>query len=398
MSAGSILDTELTSLRDRIEALESAPQTQSPMTAQTFDPRALTYSHSGDAVGNGLTDDYATVQSVLDRVGAAGGGIIAFIKPHAISQSLMVWSNTTLIGTGLITPHSSFIGTLANNNCYLLRNKNWESAFLADKNIHINGLRFDYGNLILSGGGLHAVSIRSAKSCSVSNSIFNGGEDAVAFLNCDSTLVDNCDATNFINCAYDHWVSPRNAIVRNSRATSGNSVQMVNFNPENTFGSSVGNQAVGFKMIGNTLKYTGAGASPCQIEPLSAGTGVSDVQIMGNTFINSCLVVRGMVGRLKISGNDFSNITGNRGAVLLGAQFSARPYYVSVDNNTVSGATTPASGGGVLTVAANWFTVIGNIVDCPSAYVALNCVDGSGVQSGNKFSIGTSGVRQIGVA
>lgn len=385
---------DLSDLDSRITALESRPAGTTSVTTLTSVIRAST---DMGATGDGVTDDATKLQLLLDAVGQSGGGIVAVLKHHKISRALSLWSNTQLIGTGKISAHPQFTGTLAADNCYLVRNKNWAAASITDKNISVDGLTFDYGNLAIAGGGLHAVSIRRASKVTVSNCTFYGGEDAVAYLGCEGTLVDNCEAYDFINCAFDHWASPKNAVVRNCKATSGNTVQMINFNPDNTTGASTGNQAVGFKMLGNTLKYTGQGAAPCQIEPLSAGCGVSDVQVSGNTFDNTYLVARGLVGHMSVdNGNVFKNLTGGKNAILIQEQFGARPYYINVSSNIVSGATTPASSGGVITLKANAYMCAGNIVDAPQAYASLYTVDGSGIRGSNNFSVGTSGLRQIG--
>ena len=92
----------------------------------------------------------------------------------------------------------------------------------------------------------------------------------------------------------------------------------------------------------------------------------------------------------------FKNITGGKNAILIQEQFAARPYYVGVHNNIITGASTPAPAGGVITLKANAYLCAGNIVDTPQAYIALNTVDGNGVRGTNNFSIGTSGLRQIG--
>lgn len=385
---------DLSDLDSRIIALESRPAGTTSVTTSGSVIRAST---DMGAIGDGVSDDTTKLQLLFDAVGQSGGGIVAVLKHHKISRALSLWSNTQLIGTGKISAHPQFTGTLAADNCYLIRNKNWAAPSITDKNIFIDGLTFDYSGLNIAGGGLHAVSIRRASKVTISNCTFYGGEDAVAYLGCDGTLVDNCEAYDFINCAFDHWASPKNAVVRNCKAVSGQTAQMINFNPDNTFGASNGNQAVGFKMIGNTLKYTGSGAAPCQLEPLSAGCGVSDVQVSGNTFDNTYLVARGLVGHMSIdNGNIFKNLSGGRNAILMQEQFGARPYYIGVHNNIVSGATTPASAGGVITLKANAYMCAGNIVDAPGAYTALYTVDGLGIRGGNNFSAGTSGLRQIG--
>ena len=388
---------DLTDLHNRVEILESRPTPQSQTPGVAYSTPAIRLSTETGAIGNGVVDDHAKIQALLDSMGQSGGGIFAILKHHAVSKSLVVWSNTQVIGTGKLSAHHNFAGTLAGNNCYLIRNKNWESNTLLDTNISVSGLEFDYRSLVLPGGGLHAVSMRKVRNATVKDAVFHGGEDATAFLGCDTTLVDNCKAYDFINCAFDHWVSPVNATVRGCTAETSNTVQMINFNPDNTFGSSIGEKATGFKMIGNHLKYTGPGAAPCQLEPLSAGCSVMDVQVSGNTFDNTYVVARGMVGNLSVDGgNIFRNITGGKNALLVQEQFNARPYYINVNGNIISGATTPAAAGGVITLKANAYICSNNIVDAPAAHVALYTVDGIGIRGINNFSVGTSGQRQIG--
>lgn len=351
------------------------------------------------AKGDGVTDDTAAIQACADSIRLAGGGIMDVPRgTYIITQSIALGANTTLRGEGgasvIKAKQVGFLGTLAASNCYLIKNYNWSAATITDTNIFIENMAFDYGTVTLVGGGLHAVSMRRVKTVKVSNCIFSKGENATAMLGCNDTHVDSCYATGFSNCAWDHWTSPKNARVTNCYAETTLTVQMCNFNPENTSGSSAGNVADGFLLSGCQFFYTPTGAAPCQIEPLAAGTSVKNVTISGNFFNNTYLSMRGAVTDSMVCGNIFTNLSGNKNAFVCAPLYGGTPANIGFQHNNISGATTALADFGVIRMQANGYNVEGNIVSGTSFYVALYVDVYVGVVGNNSFSTGTSG-KQI---
>lgn len=353
------------------------------------------------AVGDGIADDTATLQACADAVRLAGGGVVYIpAGTYLINKSIAFGSNTLVRGDGGATiikaKQTGFLGLLATNDCYLFKNYNWSAAAITDANIFFEDLTFDYGTLVLAGGGLHAVSMRKVQTAKVTRCVFWKGEDATAMLGCNNTHVDSCYANGYINCAWDHWTSPKNALVTNCYAEATATVQMANFNPENTTGSSTGNVADGFVMSGNQFVYNGASASPCQLEPLVAGTSVKNVIVKGNYFNNTWLTMRGAVSDSTIEGNIFTNISGNKNAFVSYPLYGGTPSNIGFHNNNVAGATTQSADNGVVTIRANGYSITGNTVSGASFYAALDVSTYVGVIGENNFSVGTSGKLILG--
>lgn len=353
------------------------------------------------AVGDGIADDTATLQACADAVRLAGGGVVYIpAGTYLINKSIAFGAKTLVRGDGGATiikaKQTGFLGTLATNDCYLFKNYNWSEAAITDANIFFEDLTFDFGTLVLAGGGLHAVSMRKVQTAKVTRCVFWKGEDATAMLGCNDTHVDSCYASGYINCAWDHWTSPKNARVTNCYAEATATVQMVNFNPENTTGSSTGNVADGFIMSGNQFVYNGASASPCQLEPLATGTSVKNVIVKGNYFNNTLLVMRGAVSDSTIDGNIFTNISGNKNVFVSYPFNGGTPSNIGFHNNNISGATTQAVDNGVITIRANGYNITGNTVSGASFYAALDVSTYIGVVGENSFSTGTSGKLILG--
>ena len=116
-----------------------------------------TQSASGWNIPEDETSDcYAALQAAFDSIRLLGGGTFEFTGgvTYLVTQTPTVGSNTRIIGNGAtIKAHGSFVGTNANNNCYLLRNYNHGHnnipatvSSLTDSDIYIHGLNFDYNN------------------------------------------------------------------------------------------------------------------------------------------------------------------------------------------------------------------------------------------------------------
>lgn len=170
------------------------------------------------ATGDGVTNDTAAIQSAFDAISANGGGIVSFPPgTYIIDESVLIGSNTTVIGAGrsslIKASQTGWIGTNAAKNCFLFRNENYSAGAITDANIVIENMAFDYGAVVVSGGGAHMIAMRYVDSVTVTNCYGQNGENVTAFLACQDTLVQNCEGYNVSNCYFDHWDGAKTAKV-----------------------------------------------------------------------------------------------------------------------------------------------------------------------------------------
>lgn len=361
------------------------------------------------AKGDNSTVDRLRIQAGIDYAVSKGWKTFAINDGiFILEQSLLTSPNLKLHGNGTLkAAQTGFTGVInapfsapgAAFTRPLVRNKGFFAGSISDENIFIEGLTFDYGSLVLSGGGCHAISMRHVRTVRVKNCTILNGEDATAFLGCDDTLVEGCTARNFSNCAYDHWDSPKNARLVNCYAGTSSSVQMVNFNPEPTAGETAqGLIADGFAMLGCILEYNGATGSFCQLEPLVDGNGARNITVVGNILRNVSLAIRRNTSNVSITGNNFVGgvATNTNPAIMCNVQGVDTPTSVVVANNTFVDWRTSAANLGVIQMMCNGYSVTGNTVSGTLHYAAMYVGAYTGRQAGNYFFPGTSGQEVIG--
>lgn len=152
---------------------------------------------------NGDTIDYVALQAQADYIGTKGGGIMAVIAgTYLTNKTIYVDSNTYAMGGGRVwinpTP-TGFVGKA------MFRNRNWSATALTDKNIRFDGLSNDYGDVTVSGGGAHMISMQWVDGVTVYDCESRNGENVTAFLHCRNTVTDSCRGFENSNCPFDHW-------------------------------------------------------------------------------------------------------------------------------------------------------------------------------------------------
>ena len=353
------------------------------------------------ATGDGTTDDTAAIQAAMSAAHSVGGGTVYFpVGTYGIKYSVTIWSNTTVMGSGkgsVLKALAGFTGTAAGNNSFLLTNANRTAGTITDDSLNVIRMAFDYGSVVIAGGGAHAINFRMAKGIKVVDCYFNAGENATAMVACKDTLVDGCTAYGFINCAYDHWEAPQNARVVNCFAQTASSAQMVNFNPEDSAGAGTGT-ADGFLLANCQLIYTGASSLPCVFEPLHAGTVVKNVSVVNNTFSNVFVAMRGDVRDSAMIGNTFTNMLGTVWSFAASPQYAATPSNIRFIGNTIVNPLTDAGNIAVIVMWANGYQVTGNTVTGTNHFAALSTTGYVGDVLANSFTVGTSGYSIIGTS
>jgi hypothetical protein len=361
------------------------------------------------AIGDGVADDTAAIQAAIDSIPITGGGVYFPNGIYIITESLSVGSNTQLFGQGISSEikasQTSFVTSrLPNNNCYLIKNKNWSSSSIVDENIFIENISFNYGAVTIIGGGAHCISMRYVQNVKVLNCYFYNGENGTAFLGCNETLTDGCNAYDFKNCAYDHWTSPRNAIVTNCFATTSNTNQFVNFNPEGTLGGT-GLVADGFILSNCIFEATGSNVEACQIEPLSEGNIAKNILINNNIFKRCNLVCRKNTQNATITNNLFTDLPTSFTGFIFSAGFTIvggdNPSNINFSNNIIIDPRTNAGNQAVVVLQCDDYVANGNIITGNNYYAAFSVSPSGGNEfygniSNNIFSDGLSAIGILG--
>ena len=352
------------------------------------------------ATGDGSTNDTVALQAALDAVPSTGGAVYIPSGTYIITQSIVIKSNTLLFGDGnasqIKASQSAFVGTLAGNSVYLVRNQNWTASVITDENITIENLSFNYGTVVIVGGGAHCISMRYVENVNVINCDFYNGENATAFLATNNTLVDGCSAYDFINCAYDHWTSPSNAIVTNCYARTANTVGFVNFNPETTALAS--GTADGFVLSNCVFEATGSSVAAIQLEPLLDGSTAKNITVANNVFKRIILVCRRNTQNAVIEGNLFTDFPTSYTQFIFAASIVPpqvdAPSNITFNNNIIID---PRSGVGTAVVAllCNNYMANGNIITGSNYFLGFTVNSGTtsyvGKIANNVFNTGTSG-------
>ena len=166
---------------------------------------------------DGVTDDYASIQSILDAyVDGTEAATIVFEagKTYNLSRSLVTKGKVILDGNGatLQALSGGFTGTAAANTSSLIRNYNHGynnipavvSSFL-DSNIVIRNFHMTYNGEAAAGQGNICIWLRYVDRYLIQNCTFGDSGDPVGILACRRGLTDHCYAEAFINAGYDHW-------------------------------------------------------------------------------------------------------------------------------------------------------------------------------------------------
>jgi hypothetical protein len=314
------------------------------------------------ATGNGTTNDTTAIQAAANAV-PANGATLAFPPGiYQINAAVAVKSRTTVTGAGATLRATAAITMLINQNN--------AARVLTDHDIIIRDLTFDYGTSG-AGAGIHAIDMLFVNHVEVRNCNFQlrGAGNGTSMIGCYNTLTDGCTAYGFSNCAYDHWWGPQKARVTNCYAESAASVQMVNFNPDDSTVSLTGLVASELVVADNQFRGTGSGAIPIQLEPLGTGNSVKDVIFRGNTCINVTLAMRGAVTGAVVAGNIFDGALGGDSVIKSYPQLGGSPADLSITGNVIVNPATVSGNLAVIRVA------------CDTAVIANNAVMGAATNS-----------------
>ena len=364
------------------------------------------------AQGDGTTDDSAAIQAAVNAL-PAGGGAVYFPKGiYLVSSTTYVTSNTRLFGDGaasLFKAAYSWTGTTAATgetpNLAFIQNLNASTPVAngwayTDHDIIIEKLAFDYTGMALVNASCKCVIMQRVKRLMIRDCVFNvaGAQNATALLACDETTTENCHAYEFRNCAYDHWVGPKRAIVSNCFAQTSNAVQFVNWNPEANFN---GLRADTLLVSGCQFENTNATvAASLMLEVLTSGVGnsVRNVTVVDNVLHNIVVAIRGDTANVVISGNTFIDPLGNTETVLSYARADGiKPDNITVANNIIANPLTVPANVAVIRVEATNSVIVGNRIS-GAGYTAEGIhTSGNAIVSGNAVSGGIINVLSPGV-
>jgi hypothetical protein len=315
-----------------------------------------------------------------------------------VSAATPLASNVTVTGAGgasvLVVVYNFADPGGWTGNC-VFSNKNGGATSLTDQNIVIENLAFDASALGSTGaqaGAFHHIRMRMAKGVIVRGCSFAYGGDAVACRACANVQVINNTARSFTNCAWDFWEACTNVQVIGNYAESAKSNQFLNFNSIDQ-STDVNMHADDCVVSGNVFNCTGTG-SAVLVEPLgtSSTNSVKNVVVSGNVFKRVELACRGNVDGLMISGNTFSDYTGNVSAIFCYPFYGGTPGSVQVCGNNFNNIHI-TNAFGVIRVEANSVVIVGNFIDgmgpsdgpciytgtCTGAVVSGNYLSNGGV-------------------
>lgn len=340
------------------------------------------------AVGDGVTNDTAALQATLAAVPAAGGTVIlpaGFV--FKFNASLAMKSNTILTGGGTLYAAPPGDWTLPSTWLCVV-NENYTAGVITDENIIVRDIILDmssHGNI---GVDIHGFYFRKARRIIIENTFMLGGSSQTALRGCDNTQEIGNTYHNFTNCGSDHWESPTNGRLIGCHLETAKSSQMVNWNPEGSTPPSTGQVANGFTMIGNTLVCSEAETMPCLLEPLSANNRVRNVTVVGNTFKNCWVLMRGDVSGGVISGNVFEGFATGSPAIVAQVYNGSSPGAINISNNEIRDPITLVGNLGVIVAEGDNVSVIGNAI-LGSAYASAAIYRGAYIPTilGNRIDM-----------
>lgn len=271
------------------------------------------------AIGNGSTNDTVALQACATAVRLAGGGVIQLTatKNYRIVESILIGSKTTIMGYGatISAAQATWVGLAVNLNCYLLRNYNFTASVLTDESIEVLGLKTDFGDVIIVGGGAHAIAMRFVKRVIVRDCEMFRGENATAFLACQDTVTDSCFSYDMANCHFDHWDGSGNCMVTNCTARNAAGVsgsQGIQFTGTGTSASNTSVDCIVTGCLVSGIRATPAFASGIITNANDGGSATFRFRSIGN-IIENCdlgLVYSGEGGQHLSLGDTIREVDG----------------------------------------------------------------------------------------
>ena len=248
------------------------------------------------STGDGTTDDTAKLQAIFNGVPRKGAVVLLDGNRYAITATLFVRSNTTIICTRRAT---LVAGVEWTGNQRLLSNANRDANTPTDHDITVAGCAFDLTNL--NSGGSHAINIRMAQHVRILRPTCVNGGDCVAFLATRDTVVVEGHATGMKNACWDSWEASSDGQIIGGYCDSGWYGALVTGTDTGSGSAGVANRHV---IIGGTYNITAGGQAGIWINGLGApGSGASNVKILAP----SITMASGTVDCIKVSGAGIDN-------------------------------------------------------------------------------------------
>lgn len=170
------------------------------------------------ALGDGSTDDTASIQAALD----AGINNEVFFPAGTYSTTIAsdVSTGTTvkgIYGQSIMRPSATYTGLATGSDGAIFRNKNFFATELTDENIVVEDINFEW-SLRDPVPNAQAVStfMRYVTNVKTLNCTQSGGENMTGFLKCSHTWIEGNFCAENKNAAYDQWSSTGHIIVSNN--------------------------------------------------------------------------------------------------------------------------------------------------------------------------------------
>ena len=309
------------------------------------------------AVGNGTTNDTTAIQAASNAIPASGGILLFPPGVYLVTSQITVPSNTIVQGQG-----ATLLGSFAVAQA-ILTNRNFAATTLTDHDITVRDLTLDYGSSPPNGGS-HAIHFMMVRNVCVTNCTFQcrGAGDGVSLPGSYNAIIEGCTAYGFTNSAYDFWWGCSNGRVIGCYAETAASAQMVAWNPENTAEQSNALSSYSFMLANCTLVCTGPNAIPSQLEPLVGGNYAGNIAVLGNTFYNSYLVMRGATSNAVVANNVFDSVAGGVGVIVVVPRNGGTPANFTITGNTIVNPATTAANTAVINAPISGALIANNAI------------------------------------
>ncbi len=283
------------------------------------------------ATGNGTTDDYPALQATANAVNAAGGGVLYIPQgTYALSQDVLISSNTWVLGAGRATILKAAAASVT--NCLNLSG----SSHVVVSDLQINGNKLNVQQLTTQYTKLSGIYMRGADDilitrcyihdCYVSGVMADGGSTNIEVSNC--RMVNNYDNQIYIRAQDTSPYTPCNYITVTGCECSGGSFSGIQIlgssyfsiagnvcysnGPTSAQGDGIGSEGASYGTIsGNTCYGNGIQGINIRFTGETGGSQSSSHIVVANNVCYNHTSGNGDAGGISISDTDDVVVSAN---------------------------------------------------------------------------------------